>query len=135
MKAETIYIPAPMARPILAVIQIPAAVVRPLILPPTLIITPAHRKEIPLTAWAATLAESAPLVPKASITPLLPMSANPYLEISMIKAAVQQTITCVRTPASLKCRLRSRPTMPPTRKAKISRRQNSAYCNNVNFSK
>jgi hypothetical protein len=34
----------------LAVIQMPAAVVRPLILPPTFIITPAQRKEIPETA-------------------------------------------------------------------------------------
>ena len=55
--------------------------------------------------------------------------------IADIRADVQQTITCVRTRASLKCWLRSRPTMPPTRKAKISRSQNSAYCNNVNCSK
>ena len=48
-----------MARPIPAVSQIPAAVVSPLILLPTLMITPAHRKLMPLTACAATLAASA----------------------------------------------------------------------------
>ena len=59
--------PAPTARPMPAVIQIPAAVVSPLMLLPTLKITPAHRKDIPLTACAATLAGSAPLLPKTSI--------------------------------------------------------------------
>ena len=73
---DTMYIPAPIARPRLAVIQIPAAVVSPLILPPTLMITPAQRNEIPLTAYAATLAESAPFVPKYSIFPVFPMSTN-----------------------------------------------------------
>ena len=55
--------PAPTARPMPAVIQTPAAVVRPLIVPPFLKMTPAHRKLMPLTTCAAMRAGSAPFVP------------------------------------------------------------------------
>ena len=47
------YMPAPTARPIQAVIQMPAAVVRPRTEPFICIIAPAPRKPTPLTTWAA----------------------------------------------------------------------------------
>ena len=40
-------------------------------------------------------------------------SAKPYLETIMMRHAAQQTIMCVRTPASLKRRLRSMPRAKP----------------------
>ena len=62
-KTPMTYMPAPMARPIPAVAQMPAAVVRPLMELPLRKMMPAPRKETPLMIWAASRAGSVPLVP------------------------------------------------------------------------
>ena len=55
LKIPTTNIPEPIASPMPAVAQIPAAVVSPLMVFPFLKMTPAPRKLIPLTTWAATV--------------------------------------------------------------------------------
>lgn len=59
-------------------------------------------------------------------------SAKPYLEISMIRAVVTQTMMWVLVPASLNLRVRSAPMKPPTIKDRRMRRQKSAYWARVN---
>lgn len=132
-KIPTTTIPEPMARPIPAVTQIQAAVVRPRTDAPFLKITPAPRKLMPLTTWAATRAGSAPRVPLKIAPSAEVRSANPYLETIIIMAAAQQTITMVRMPASLKRLLRSTPITAPHRHASIIRKQKSRFCMTENW--
>ena len=70
-----VYIPAPIARPTLAVDQIPAAVVRPLIETSLTKITPAPRKPTPVITFEAILEASARSPSNCKI------SKNPYFEI------------------------------------------------------
>ena len=90
--------------------------------------TPAHRKLMPLTTWAAMRAESAPRMPGKLLPSGCVRSAKPYLEMIMMSAAAKQTTMCVRIPASLKRRLRSIPTAAPHRQATSNRMQNSTFC-------
>lgn len=71
---------------------IPAAVVRPVTLPPFLKIIPAPRKPTPLTTCAARRAGSAPRVPLYISFDAEVRSAKPYLETIMIRAAPAHTI-------------------------------------------
>jgi len=64
------YIPNAMARPTAAVDQTVAAVVKPVTLPCSRIITPAPKKPTPDTTWPAILV-STPLVPRADVDPEL----------------------------------------------------------------
>ena len=125
--------PAPMASPMPAVSQMPAAVVRPLTVPPFLMMTAEHRKLMPLTTWAATRAESAPRVPGKSEPSGFVRSTKPYLEMIMMSAAAKHTTMCVRTPASLKRRLRSAPMAAPQAQATSRRTQKSRFCASENW--
>ena len=108
--------PAPMAMPMEAVPHMPAAVVRPRMDTPFLKMTPAPRKEMPLTTWAAIRAESAPREPTVRA-----ISTKAYLDRIMNTAAVQLMIQWVRTPASFCRRVRSNPIRAP-RQAEIRMR-------------
>ena len=126
--AATTYIPAPIASPSASVVQIPAAVVSPLIELPFLKMTPAQRKLMPLIDCAAIREASAPLTPAKNPPSAVLRSANPYLDMIMISAAAQQTIMCVNDPTPRNDELRSTPIRRPTAHAMTRRRANSRYC-------
>ena len=71
--------------PMAAVPHMPAAVVRPRMELPFLKITPAPRKEMPLTTWAAMRAGSAP----RSLSAPMAVSTKAYLDSIMNRAEVQ----------------------------------------------
>ena len=54
-------------------------------------------------------------------------SAKPYFEIIIMSAAAQQTIMCVRTPASLNRLLRSKPMQAPQKQATSMRMKKSIF--------
>ena len=95
-----VSISAPLARPIAAATQRPAAVVMPRMEFFWKIITPAPMKPMPETTCAATRAASK-----------RPLKAN--CEIIMKRALPSATMKCVRTPASLALNSRSKPISPP----------------------
>ena len=90
-----------------AVAQRPAAVVRPLTEPLFLKMTPAPRKLMPLTTWAAIRAGSDSRTPAKKPPGNAEMSAKAYLDTIIISAAAQQTMMWVRRPAPLNRRVRS----------------------------
>ena len=114
------YIPAPTAIPTAAVPHIPAAVVSPRMELPFLKMTPAPRKEMPLTTWAAMRAGSAPRRPS-----MVTQSRKAYLDTIMNSAEVQAMMQWVRMPASLRRLLRSSPTRAPRAADSSSRIRNS----------
>ena len=116
------YIPAPTVRPTTAENQSTAAVVSPRTVLPFLKMTPAPRKPIPLTTWAARRAGSEVREPSR----IPPRSAKPYLDTIMHRAAPQQTTMCVRTPASLKRLLLSMPMSMPRIQDTASLQQQSS---------
>src|SRR5699024_2688456 len=100
------YMPPPMARPIPAVAQTPAAVVKPCIEVRCTRIIPAPKKPIPLGMAAATRLGS-------RITSSANTSKYAYFETSMKTALPIATRKCVRRPASLKRFSRSKPINAP----------------------
>ena len=126
--APTTYIPAPIASPIPAVAQIPAAVVRPRIEEPFRKMIPAPRNETPLTTCAAIRAGSVPLISLIDLPSSELISAKPYFEMIIIRLAAQHTMIWVRMPASLKRLLLSKPMIAPHTQPITNLRTNSRYC-------
>ena len=91
-KIDMIYIPAPMARPKHAVIQIPAAVVRPRTEPFIWIMAPAPRKPIPEITCAA-IRPGSPF-----FRPIY--SCGMYMEIIIARVAPIAMRANVRIPAA-----------------------------------
>lgn len=107
-----IYILLATASPIEAVAHREAAVVRPLILPLSLNITPAPKKPIPLTIWAAIL--------EGSETNIDEFGSEGFKTLNEIKPNKQEPIATaawVRIPASPTCLSLSRPIKAPKKAA------------------
>ena len=83
-------------------------------------ITPAPKKEMPLTTCAAIRAGSAPRSPSMAA-----QSRKLYLETIINSAEVQAMMQWVRMPASLRRLLRSKPTSAPSAADSSSRSRNS----------
>src|SRR5262245_18503406 len=96
--------PAPAAIPIAPTSQTLAAVVRPRIVKPWRKISPAPRKPMPVTTWAAT---------RLGSTSRAGNSSKPYAPTMVKSAEPTATSTCVRSPAAFSSSSRSRPTSPP----------------------
>ena len=93
---------------------------------PFLKITPAPRKEMPLTTCAAIRAGSAPRRPSMVVT-----SIKEYLDRIINSAEVQAMMQWVRTPASFCRLLRSSPTSAPSPADSSRRIRNSRLSYNV----
>ena len=87
---------------------------------PFLKMTPAPRKEMPLTTWAAMRAVSAPREPARAA-----VSMNAYLDRIMNTAEAQAMMQWVRTPASFWRLVRSRPMAAPRAADSRIRNRNS----------
>ena len=116
-----------------AVAHSPAAVVRPRTALPCLKITPAPRKLMPLTTWAAIRAGSAPRMPLYMAPAGSVRSAKPYLDTIISRAEAQHTMIWVRMPASLYRLLRSAPMQAPHTQAAAMRRKKSTFCHRENW--
>ena len=108
----TQYRPTPTAMPIAAIIQMPAAVVRPRTEPFICMMAPAPRKPIPDTTWAAMRLGSPFLRPR--------YSCGTYIDSTIARQAPMQMSEKVRTPAVWPLRLRSKPTRAPRSMARVS---------------
>ena len=122
------YNPAPTASPTADVAHMPAAVVSPLMEEEfrSLKITPAPRKEIPLTTWAAIRAGSALRRPSTEA-----ISTKAYFDRIMMVAEVTAMMQCVRIPASFCRRERSSPIIRPSSAAIRIRMRNSRLSQTV----